>query len=48
MSLSIMLVNGIMDYRYGYANAIGVVMFVIGLVVLFLINKAFRMDESDV
>lgn len=48
MSLSIMLVNGITDYRYGYANAIGVVMFLIGLVVLFLINKAFRMDESDV
>ena len=47
MSLSIMLVNGIMDYRYGYANAIGVVMFIIGLVVLALINRAFRMDESD-
>ena len=39
--------NGIMDYRYGYANAIGVVMFIIGLVVLALINRAFRMDESD-
>ncbi len=31
MSLPIILVKGIMDYRYGYANAVGVVMFIIGL-----------------
>ena len=34
MSLPIILVKGIMDYRYGYANAVGVVMFIIGLIVL--------------
>lgn len=47
MSLPIMLVKGILDYRYGYANAVGVVMFLLGLAVLFVINRAFRMDESD-
>ena len=47
MSLPIILVKGIMDYRYGYANAVGVVMFVIGLIILAVVNKAFRMDESD-
>ena len=47
MSLSILLVNGILDYRYGYANAVGVVMFLIGLLILFVVNKLFRMDESD-
>ena len=31
MSLPIILVKGIMDYRYGYANAVGVVMFIIDL-----------------
>ena len=47
MSLSILLVNGILDYRYGYANAVGVVMFLIGLLILAVVNKLFRMDESD-
>lgn len=36
-----------MDYRYGYANAVGVVMFIIGLIVLGIVNKLFRMDEAD-
>ena len=47
MGLSILLVNGILDYRYGYANAVGVVMFLIGLVILFVVNRLFRMDETD-
>ena len=47
MSLSILLVNGILDYRYGYANAVGVVMFLFGLVILAVVNKLFRMDETD-
>ena len=44
---SLLLVNGILDYRYGYANAIGVLMFVIGLMMLGIVNKAFRMEVSD-
>ena len=47
MSLPILLVKGIMDYRYGYANAVGVVMFVVGLLILAVVNRMFRMDESD-
>lgn len=47
MSLPILLVNAITDYRYGYANAVGVLMFLIGLAVLYVVNRAFRMDESD-
>ena len=47
MSLPILLVNAVTDYRYGYANAIGVVMFVIGLVMMGVINKVFRMNEVD-
>ena len=47
MSLPIILVKGIMDYRYGYANAVGVVMFIIGLIVLGVVNKLFRMDEAN-
>ena len=47
MSLSMMLVNSVTDYKYGQANAIGVMMFLIGLVVLVVVNRAFRMNESD-
>ena len=47
MSLPILLVRGVTDYRYGYANAVGVFMFVIGLVILAVVNKAFRMNEID-
>ena len=47
MSLPILLVNAVTDYRYGYANAIGVLMFVIGLIMMGVINKAFRMNETD-
>lgn len=47
MSLPILLVNAVTDYRYGYANAIGVLMFIIGLVMMFVVNKAFRMNETD-
>ena len=41
------LVNAITDYRYGYANAVGVLMFLFGLVILWLVNRLFRMDETD-
>lgn len=47
VSLPILLVNAITDYRYGYANAVGVLMFLFGLVILWLVNRLFRMDETD-
>ena len=46
MSLPIILVKSIQDMKYGYANANGVIMFVLGLITLAVINKAFRMNES--
>lgn len=47
MSLPILLVNAVTDYRYGYANAVGVIMFVLGLIILASVNKMFRMNESN-
>lgn len=46
MSLSVLLVRAISDYNYGFANAIGVAMFIMGLIVMGIITKAFRMNES--
>lgn len=46
MSLSVLLVRSITDYNYGFANAIGVVMFVFGLIIMAVINKAFRMSDT--
>lgn len=46
MNLPIILVNSITDMRYGYANAVGVVMFVLGVLILVTVNKLFKMNES--
>lgn len=47
MSLSVLMMRAIMDYNYGFANAIGVVLVIFGIVVLMLVNKLFHMGESD-
>ena len=46
MSLSLILVRALNDNNYGLANATGVVMFIIGVLVLLTVRKLFRMDES--
>lgn len=46
MNIPIILVKSIQDMKYGYANANGVVMFILGLIILAVVNKAFRMNES--
>ena len=46
MNLTIMLVNSITDMKYGYSNAIGVVMFALGIIILVSVNKLFKMSES--
>lgn len=46
MNLPIILVKSIQDMKYGYANANGVIMFVLGLIILVIVNKAFKMNES--
>ncbi len=46
MSFSVLLVRSISDYNYGFANAIGVIMFVFGLIVMAIVNRAFRMSDT--
>ncbi|MFA9379835.1 MAG: carbohydrate ABC transporter permease [Acetanaerobacterium sp.] len=40
--------TSLVENNYGYANMMGVVLIVVGVVIVFSINKVFRMDESDV
>lgn len=47
MSLSVLMMRAISDYNYGFANAIGVVLFIFGVIVLVVVNKLFNMGESD-
>lgn len=47
MSLSVLMMRAISDYNYGFANAIGVVLFIFGVIVLVAVNKMFNMGESD-
>lgn len=47
MNLTLMAVNNITDMNYGMANAIGVVMIAVGIFTLVLVNKLFRMNETD-
>ena len=46
MNLPIILVKSIQDLKYGYANANGVIMFILGLVILAMVNRVFKMNES--
>ncbi|GKX28231.1 sugar ABC transporter permease [Vallitalea longa] len=46
MNIPVILVNSLLDYRYGYANTSGVIMFVIGMITLLIVNKVFRMNDS--
>lgn len=48
MTVSVMMVNKIVQSnQYGYANALGVLLLVLGIVVMLLCNKVFRMDRQD-
>ena len=46
MNLPIILVKAIQDMKYGYANANGVIMFILGLIILAIVNRVFKMNES--
>lgn len=45
MNISVILVNAITDMNYGFANAAALIMILLGIVILLLINKLFRMNE---
>ncbi|PXX50740.1 carbohydrate ABC transporter membrane protein 1 (CUT1 family) [Hungatella effluvii] len=47
MNISVILVNAITDMNYGFANAAALVMFLLGIIVLLVINRLFRMEESN-
>lgn len=44
-NISLMLYEGIVNYEYGYANAAGTIMILLGILVLLVINRMFRMNE---
>ena len=45
-NITLMLYDGIVNYNYGYANAAATVMILLGILVLLLINRVFKMNES--
>ena len=45
-NLALILVKAINDYNYGLANATAMLMFTFGIVVMLVINRVFRMNES--
>lgn len=45
-SLAMLMVSKIQDYQAGYANAVASIMILVGVVMLVIINKIFRMNES--
>lgn len=48
MTISVMMVNKIIQSnQYGYANALGIMLLILGVVVMLLCNKLFRMDRED-
>ena len=46
MNLSLILVRSLTDNNYGLANATGVIMFAMGILMLLVIRRLFRMDVS--
>ena len=45
-NLPLILTDAINNSHYGYANAVGTIMFLFGLLVLLIVNRAMRMYES--
>jgi raffinose/stachyose/melibiose transport system permease protein len=46
MNLPILLVNSITDMRYGMANAVALIMFIIGILLLLLVKRTFRLNDA--
>ena len=48
MTISVMMVNKIIQSnQYGYANALGILLLVLGIVIMLFCNRLFRMDSVD-
>ena len=44
-SLALLLVKATTDYNYGLANAVALLMFIFGILVMLIINRVFRMND---
>lgn len=48
MTISVMMVNKIIQSnQYGYANTLGILLLVLGIITMVVCNKLFRMDRQD-
>lgn len=45
-NIPLMLYDGLINYEYGYANAAGTIMILLGIFVMFVMNKLFKMNEN--
>lgn len=45
-NITLMLYDGLVNYEYGYANAAATVMIILGVAVMLLINRLFKMNEK--
>lgn len=48
MNIPLILVKAITEMKYGYANATSVVMILLGLVIMAIIQKTFKMNKRDI
>lgn len=46
-NLALMLYDGIMSHDYGYANAVAVLMIILGITILIISNKLFGVNKED-
>lgn len=44
-SLALLLVKATTDYNYGLANAVALIMFFFGIIVMLVVNRIFRMND---
>jgi len=47
MSIPLIIVNAITNMKYGYANAAAVAMILIGIAIMFIVQKSFKMNERN-
>jgi raffinose/stachyose/melibiose transport system permease protein len=45
-NISLMLFDGIINYQFGYANAVATIMIILGIGVMYLVSRLFQMNRS--
>lgn len=46
-NITLMLYEGLVNYEYGYANSAATVMIVLGIMVMFFVNRLFKLNEKN-